>query len=151
MVEKKGEMQIGFGMIFSIFLIIAFIAFAIYGVSKFLCVNKMAQIESFKNDFQNDINKMYKSTSGSQSVSYVLPKKIKQVCFIDDEYSNVYFVPKDIGCQIEGEMMIKNIDITKTISDSRTRPKKLCIDAASGKITMVIKKSYNEAYVTITK
>jgi len=151
MFEKKGEMKIGFGMIFSIFLIIAFIAFAIYGVSKFLCVNKMAQIESFRNDFQNDINRAYKSSHISQSVSYTLPKKIKQVCFIDDGYSNVYFVPKDIGCQIEGEMMIKNIDITKTISDSRTRPKKLCIDTASGKITMTIKKSHNEAYVTITK
>ena len=151
MVEKKGEMQIGFGTIFSIFLIIAFIAFAIFGVSKFLCVNKMAQIESFKNDFQNDINKMYKSASGSKSVNYVLPKKIKQVCFTDNEYFNTYFVPEDIGCQITGDIMLKNIDITKTISGSTTRPKKLCIDTASGKITMTIKKSYNEAYVTITK
>lgn len=144
-------MQIGFGMIFSIFLIIAFLAFAVYGITKFLCINKMAQVESFKNDFQEDINKMYRSTSGSETVSYALPKKIKQVCFTDNEYFNTYFVPEDTGCQIAEDIMLKNIDITKTISGSTTRPKKLCIDTASSKITMVIKKSYNEAYVTITK
>lgn len=156
MVEKKrndkgAQMQIGFGMIFSVILIIAFIAFAVYGINKFLCVSKMAQIESFKNDFQNDIDKMWRSTSGSQPVNYVLPKKIKQVCFIDDEYSNMYFYPENYGCQITSDILLKNVDIDKTIASSTARPKKLCIDTSSGKISMVIKKSYNEDLVTITR
>jgi hypothetical protein len=143
---KKAQTQISFGVIFSIILIIIFIAFAVYGISKFLSVNKLAQIEKFKADFQADINKMWTSTQGSQSVEYSIPNQIQQVCFADGEFENMYFIPSDY----EGGVL-KNVNIPETIKSSKDKPKKLCIESSKGKISMTIKKYYNESLVTITK
>ncbi len=141
----KGQTQISFGMIFSIILIILFIAFAVYGISKFLGVNKFAQVEKFKNEFQADINNMWKSTQGSgQVVEYFVPKKISQVCFVDGEFENMYFVPLDSDYK---GYLLKNVDIGKTLKNSN----KLCIATSKGKIYMTIKKAYNENLVTIAK
>jgi hypothetical protein len=143
---KKAQMQIGFGVIFSIILIVIFIAFAIYAIGKFMSIRTMAQIEKFKSDFQGDIDRMWKSTSGSTEVQYYLPNKVKQICFVDNEDENIYFSPPDFKGGI-----LKNVDFTKTLASSRTNPKTLCINTVGGKVSMTIKKSYNEALVTITK
>jgi hypothetical protein len=141
--KKRGQTQISFGMIFSIILIVVFIAFAIYGITKFLGVQKFAQVEKFKNDFQADINNMWKSTQGSQDVEYFIPKKIEQVCFAEGEFYNMYFIPSDYDGYI-----LKNIDFAKI---NILSGKKLCISTLNGKISMTIKKNYNENLVTITK
>jgi hypothetical protein len=142
----RGQTELSFGMIFSVILIIVFIAFAVYGIIKFFEVKNLGQIEKFKGDFQIDIDNMWKSTQGSQPVSYLIPKKIKQVCFVDDKFENMYFVPADYK-----GVILKNIDITKTIAGSTSKPKELCIATVDGKISMTITKAYNENLVTITK
>jgi hypothetical protein len=148
----SGQTQISFGMIFSVILIIAFIAFAVYGITKFLCVNKVGQVERFKSDFQGDINNMWRSTQGSQEVNYIIPRNIKQVCFSDGEFENMYFViSKSNNCGFSDGDLLSNVDIAKTIAGSTSRPKKLCIDSSDGKIYLTIKKAYNEDLVTITK
>jgi hypothetical protein len=146
-IKNKGQMQLSFGTIFSIILIIIFIAFAIYGISKFLGVSKAAQVGKFESDFQSDINTMWKSTQGSQVVKYALPNKIEQVCFADGEFENMYFLPSG---NYDG-YTFKNIDITETIKSSTSKPKKLCIETSDGEISLTIKKDYNENLVTITK
>jgi hypothetical protein len=146
--KKRGQMQMSFGTIFSIILIIIFIAFAVYGVSKFLGVSNLAKVEKFKSDFQSDINTMWKSTQGSQELEYSVPNKIEQVCFTDGEFENMYFLPQN--SDYEG-YTLDNVDITKTIEDSKSNPKKLCMDTEDGKISLTIKKAYNENLVTITE
>jgi hypothetical protein len=146
-----GQTQLSFSMIFSVILIIVFIAFAVYGITKFLCVNKVAQVESFKRDFQINIDNMWKSTQGSQAVDYSIPKQIKQVCFANGEFENMYFIASNSNCGFSTGDVLKNVDIAKTIASSTSRPKKLCIDTSDGKISMTIKKAYNEDLVTITK
>lgn len=148
---KKAQMQISFGMIFSIILIIVFITFAVYGISKFLCLSKVAQVEKFKSDFQADIDKMYISTQGSQDVDYSLPNKIKQVCFVNDNSQNMRFVSSNFNCEISTGGLLKNVDIANTVKSSSANPKELCISTSNGKISMTIKKAYNENLVTITK
>jgi type II secretory pathway pseudopilin PulG len=152
--KKKGQMQIGFGMIFSIVLIIIFIAFAIYAISKFLGIQRFAQVEKFKNDFQEDIEKMWKSSASQGApVEYFIPKKIEQVCFFPDrkneltgKMENMYFVPDDFS-----NYSLEYVDMIKTVAGSRTVPKTLCISPVGGKISMTIKKNWNENLVTITK
>jgi len=141
-------MQISFGMIFSVILIILFIAFAVYGISKFLPLSRLAQVESFKSDFQGDIDKVWKGSGSSAPVEYSLPSKIKQVCFVNDEYRNMYFVPLDLDYN---KALLKNVDMIKTVAGSISNPKKLCIPTLDGKIHMTIKKAYNEILVTIAK
>jgi hypothetical protein len=143
--KNKAQMQISFGVIFSIFLIIVFITFAIYGIGKFLELKNIAEVEDFKIKFQGDIEKMWEG-SGNQEVTagpYYLPEKIKQVCFVNDEYENMYFVPGNF----EGEML-ENIDFTKTLSGLEP----LCISTSDGKISITISKAYdNKNGVTIAR
>lgn len=154
--SKRGQSQISFGMIFSILLIIFFVAFAIYGVIKFLEVQKLAQVAKFKSDFQADITKMWQSTQGSQPETYYLPKGIKQVCFATTtnpktgKDENMYFTPDD-QYKKYGGYLFNNLNIAKTTAGSTGYPKKLCIDVINGKISMTLKKEYNENTVTITK
>lgn len=144
--NKKAQMQIGFGVIFSVILIVVFIAFAVYGITKFLDIQKLAQVASFRQDFQNDIDSAWKSTSISQPVTYNVPKNIKQVCFMNNENENMYFVPD----KYEGALL-KNVDMIKTVTSPGSVNRRLCVDVTSGKLSLVIKKSYNEDLVTITK
>ena len=83
MKNKKGQMKLSFGMIFSIILIIIFIAFAFWGITKFLDYQKKIQINQFNNYFQQDIDKMWGGSIGSEEKAYNLPKKIDYVCFTD--------------------------------------------------------------------
>ncbi len=140
-------MQITFSMIFSIILIISFIAFAIYGIAKFLALARFANIETFKDNFQENVNGIWNSQSYNDVLEYKLPNKIEQVCFKEDEYENMYFIPSIY----EGES-INNIDMEKTLSSSNENPKSLCINSINGKINIRIQKEmYDKNGVTILK
>jgi hypothetical protein len=150
MINKNGQTQISFGLIFSMILIIFFIAFAIYGISKFLCISKSAQVELFKNNLQVNINNMRESTQGfSNSSNYYLPIKIEQVCFYDGEFENMYFVPDKFSCDISTRYMLENVNLAKTLDGSADG--KLCIETSKGKLYITVKKDYNEDEVTITR
>jgi len=140
--KKRAQMKLSFGMIFSIFLIIIFIAFAFYGIMKLLSFQEGVIIEQFKKNLQDDIDKMWKGSQGSQQVEYNLPEKIRSICFVDDEYENVVFNSD----KIVGGAKIEHIDIEQTLGNGNS----LCI-MNNEKIRMTIKKDYGEALVTIEK
>ena len=133
--NKSGQTQISFGTIFSVILIIIFIVFAVYGIGKFLSTVNYGKIEKFKNDFQKDIDDMWKSTGGGQPVEYLLPGKVQEVCFreSEDEFE-MYFEPFKLHYEEEN---LKHIDIEETLGNSRDF---LCISTAEGKISFVIEK-----------
>ena len=135
-------MKLSFGMIFSIILIVIFIAFAFYGVYKFLDMQKTMQIKKFETDLQADIDKIWASSQGSQGVEYILPTKISAVCFTDDEYENLIFKSSDF---ISGGK-IKHIDIEK-ITENKDP---FCIESINGKLRIILKKDYGENLVMIT-
>jgi hypothetical protein len=136
-------MKLSFGMIFSIFLIIVFLAFAIYVIIKFLNMQNLIQIETFQNNLQANVNKMWQSQQGSLEVKYNLPEKITAVCFIDDDYQNLMFESEN---PIDGEY-IENIDID-FITSGQTR---YCIENIDGKVSMTLVKDYGETLVKIKK
>ena len=138
--EKRGDFKLSFGMIFSIFLMVIFIAFAVYAITKFIDTQHTIQIEKFKDDLQNDVDAMWLS-SNSREVKYFLPDKITAVCFTDDEYEleNMYFVSEEI---IGGEF-IEHLDLTSLVEDP------YCIENINGEINFVISKDYGETLVRI--
>ncbi len=142
-INKKGAMELSFGMIFSIVLIIIFIAIAIYAIIKFLELQDSIKISKFESDLQSDIDKMWKGSQGSQEVEYTLPSKIDAVCFTDDEYQNLIFQSE----KIIGGKEIEHIDTANMTSVEE----QYCINNIKGKIGMVIKKDYGEALVIITR
>jgi len=145
--SKQGQTQISFGTIFSVILIIIFIVFAVYGIGKFLSTVNYAKIEKFGNDFQKDIDDMWKSTRGGNEHTYLLPGKVRAVCFRENENGDaeMYFEPFKLKYNAED---LKHIDIEKTIEELGNSP---CISTSNGKLSLVIKKDINTNLVVIKR
>lgn len=141
--SKRAQMKISFGMIFSIFLIISFLAFSFYAIKNFVNIGKESQIKQFVSSLQNDVDKMWKSSKGSQEESYSLPEKIEKICFKDDEFENLIFVSKEF---IAPEKIL-HLDLEKITSEENP----YCIDNTEGKVNLIIKKNFGENEVTIIK
>jgi uncharacterized protein (UPF0333 family) len=133
--KKKAQMKISFGMIFSIILIIAFLAFAFWGIKKFVGVQETAMIAQFKSDLQNDVNTMWNGPQGQQLMKYKLPKKIENVCF-RNSYENIYFEPRKYGSS-----NIEHVNIENNI----------CFENKEGTVTIGLKKDFGENLVTVAK
>jgi hypothetical protein len=164
MENKRGQMKISFGMIVSIILIVIFISFAFYATQKFLGISKSVQIGKFTEDLQTDIDKIWKSSQGSDENQYSLPSKIELVCFIDygsyargnqnihDELENEYYGTKNLffypseASEGMGSNTVKNINLEKTTETENP----FCIKNINGKISITAKKDFNEVLVTIT-
>lgn len=144
MKNKRGQMQLSFGMIFSIILIIIFIAFAVYGIGKFLNLQKNIQTKTFASDLQFDIDKLWNS-QGSQPVEYSLPANIERVCF--SEFEN------KLDIEIKTEKSIENYNIkhAKLSDDFSKGSGGNCISVKDRKISFQLEKGRNEALVTIGK
>lgn len=147
---KGGQMQLSFGMIFSIILIIAFIAFSIYAIKKFLDFQNFIKIEQFADDLQKDIDDMWKSSQGSYEAEYSLPTKVNAVCFKipipEDDYENLYFDSERI---IPGKK-IEHVNINKTL-DAAGEEEFVCFENIKGKVKMILQKDYDEVLVTISQ
>lgn len=141
--NKRGQLNLSFGMIFSILLIVVFIALAVYGIIKFLEFQDTIKIEKFVDDLRQEIDAMWKGEPGSQKVEYSLPTRIEEVCFVDDEYENLVFNSKKI---IRGRNM-DNIDIESITSKENP----YCIDNINGKVKMTVVKNDGETLVRITR
>lgn len=146
--EKRGQraqMQLSFGMIFTIILIAIFIAFAVYGIKTFLASQQTIQLNQFVSALQKDVNEAYGSTLSNRTESYTIPKSIEQVCFESSGSNNLFL----IGESSYFQKTIKNIDIAKIVEQQKDN--KLCIDVKSGKISLVIEKRFGESLVIIRK
>ena len=162
-VSKRGQMNLSFGMIFSIILIIVFISFAFFAIKKFISLSESVQIEKFANDLQNDIDKAWKGSQSSQTREYFLPSKIKYLCLIDyskksvgknsqfyDELRNVYLETENLffypigSAEGLNSKEIKHIDLEKTTATQNP----LCFENKEN-IKIFLKKEYGEALVTI--
>jgi len=141
--NKKAQLNISFGMIFSIILIIAFIAFAFYAIKTVLNWQSSLQIETFMNDLQIDVDKIWKGIPETQTVDYSLPNKITFICFQDSEFENLRFISKEI---IRGKI-IQHIDIGKTLLEKE----EFCIQNINGKVIFKLVKNSGEIFVKIVK
>ena len=159
--KKKGQMQLSFGMIFSIILIVAFLAFAIFAIIKFLGTSEDIQILDFKDQVIEDVDKLWKGSQGSQEREYFLPKEIKEVCIVDfsshlssEKYKdfqlisygteNLAFYPVGSASGLDSTN-IKNIDVEEITSDRNPK----CFEAIKGKVKITISKEYGENLVML--
>ena len=139
----RGQMKLSFGMIFSVILIIIFLAFAFYAIYKFLEVKDNMLIGKFGNELQQDVDRIWKGEQGSEDFEYILPKKIDAVCFVDDEFHNLIFKSEDY---IEGKK-IEHIDIEKILNNKE----KFCADNIDGKVLIIIEMDFGEKLVSVRK
>ena len=151
---KKGALELSFGMIFSIFLIIVFLGFAFYVITNFIDFGTNAKIGAFVNDFQNGVDKAWKGFQSSEEEIYNLPDKIEKVCLIDlnsepkieeelyEEFefiadsfeSNLFFYPyKNLELT---QAKINHIDLEKITEKENP----YCFGVSDGEVKIIIKK-----------
>ena len=167
-IRKKGDMNISFGMIFSIIMIIIFVTFAFYAIQKFLGFSNSAQAGQFTSSLQLDVDRIWRGSQATENKDYNLPTKVKYICFADysptankkgenedfyDELNqaffgdeNLFFYPPGSGEGFDS-VKIKHIDLEKITENENP----LCFPNVKGKISLTIKKDFNEALVSIEK
>lgn len=167
MKENRGELNLSFGMIFSIILIIIFIAFAFYAIFKFLDYQKKIQIGQVVTYLQEDIDKMWKGSQGYVQKEYVLPSKIDYVCFADflksgsgpkanlyhdfqlfssGGESNMFIYPREAAESYES-LILKHISIMNITKEENP----YCIENVNGKVKIGIKIDIGDTLVTLSR
>ena len=164
--RKSGQMQISFGMIFSIILVVAFLAFAFYAIRVFINAGEGAQAAKFIDEFQDDINRIWNSEVSLETNEYGLPGYADFVCLIDfssdAEGENSILYPQIRGSvdYVNNNMafwpvehgsfesaLIRHIDIETTTSSDNP----LCFGAENGKVRITLRKDMGEALVTVER
>ncbi len=161
--NSRGQLELSFGMIFSIILIVIFLSVAIYAIMKFLDLQESVKTANFVDKLENDVDKIWRGTQGAEEITYDVPTKIEKVCFIDYSSSskgkdqNLFFELQRV--QIENENLafypvgsgegldsveIKHADIERITAVNNPS----CINN-NGKITLTIEKDFNENLVNI--
>jgi hypothetical protein len=167
--NKKAGMDISFNFIFSLILIIAFIAVAIYGIMFFLNMQKCADTGMFKQDLQSKVNQYWAMTGSTinQELSLPLTKTIEAVCFVDlnregkgqwedlyedfEFYSygkeeNMFFYPAGNACKGQEGFEIEKINIERITQENNP----YCILNVEGRIiTRIVKNARDDVLVCI--
>jgi len=163
----RGQIKISFSMIFSIFLIVVFLAVAFYAIKTFFNFQDSAEVGIFINDLQTDVDRIWRSTESSQTREYNLPDEISKVCFVDfgegvgssGDFAHLYNELKfyDVG---ERNMMfyppeasdtegtnIENINVEETTRFDNP----FCLDVSQGKLELTLVKNFGEARVRVER
>lgn len=156
-------MEISFGMIVSIILIIVFLLVASYAIGKFLGLQKSVQIGKFKENLQVEIDKIWKSSQGSKEFYISLPSRITKVCFVNFEANsigkdngiydelkrgfygseNLIFYPVGSGEGLDSTI-IEHIDLEKTTEKQNP----FCAENTKGS-KIILKMDFGEDLITI--
>ncbi len=134
--KKRGQLHLSFGMIFSIILIIIFIAFAFYAIQKFLDLQNSIKINTFYDTLQNDVNTVWNSAQATSGKSYILPTYIKKICFTNAGNQNLIIYGDNN--RPSGSHNIDNINSTQS-----------CFDVVNGKAAFTLQKTFTDTLVTI--
>ncbi len=166
--NKKSQEAIGmsFSMIFSIILIIFFIAVAFMAIRYFLKVQNCARVGDFVSEVKIKTTEAWDSQKSGFEKKYILPSNLEYVCFADLsqelrgqneavledlgffqewEKSNMLLYPKGNSCNMPVHN-IEHLDIAKMTKTKNP----YCIEVKSGQITLKFEKGYVDRLVTIS-
>jgi len=161
---RRAQMKLSFGMMFSIILIIIFLAFAFYAIMKLLNLQGQVTVGKFIEDLQEDVDKIWAGSGGSQEFKGSLPSEITYICFVDYNssargamqnlysrlrrvytgYENLFFHPLGASDLIDSTE-IKHLNILEITSEANP----FCIANTNKKVKMTLSRSYGEELVRI--
>lgn len=163
--RKRGQFNLSFAMIFSIIVIIAIVATAIYVMTYFLNLNKCTTLGFFFDDLDNEVEKAWRSPQYQDIFEATLPSNLEFVCFGNltqgaltspdqekkdelkfspyrDENKNVFLLPSRKACS--GDLANFNLEHAETSGF-------FCIPVENGKIEVRIQKQITGNLVKISK
>ncbi len=161
----KGQFEISFGMIFSIILIIAFIAVAIYAIMFFLKLRCTTDTGILIQDLREEVNRIWAGAGEQSSKSFTINNcGIEYVCFFnpnlvkkgryldfsdkfkeisgEDSFNNLYFYPY-------GKTSLASTEI-KHINNEAFKNNPDCFEIIDHKISIKFSKNLNESLVRIS-
>jgi hypothetical protein len=159
--SKKGQLQISFGMIFSLILIIATVAITGYVLVRFVIMKEGVDCSQFYDSVQKSVDSAW---VGDGATFYPLKEsvssKIKNVCFGNislppNKYKSIY---DEIKFRSSKDSNIFIYPIDSKICGNGPTSKRLdhisssnffCVQVKEGKITINISKSSTENLVTL--
>ncbi len=161
MKKTKGQIQMSFGMIFSIIIIIATVAVAFYFIQKFLDSSDCVILGDFKSKLQEDIDSAWRSPIAQKKFVGSLTRGIESVCFgsikdrvpgtnenefqefsyLVDSDKNLFLYPSNEACNGRSAVLkLKNVDSKGFF----------CKKVVNGKIEFnIIKESATQALVKV--
>lgn len=163
--SKKGQIKLSFGMIFSIILIIIFVAFAFYAIKMFIGLGDDAKSNKFIDDLQSDVDRVWRSPQSNELQEYSLPTKVGFACFVDFDvrrkgtysylYDQLYFsyfsnenlVFYPLGSSGIESVNIEHLNLSKMIEVENP----FCLENDGGIVKLTLVKDYDESLITITR
>lgn len=168
-INKRGQMEMSFQLIFSIILIAVFIYAAFYGIRYFLERADQVQVGQFLADLKSDVNNAWQSTETSNVYTFNLPDGVKKVCFSNFNYlsynksycpefeiyrtaaqregSNVFFCPPS-GASNVGAPVHFRIDCDGTDCLRFPAKQPYCLSNNNG-VTITLERNLGEAFVKL--
>lgn len=166
-----------FSVIFSIFIIIAIIAVAVYAIIHFMSLDNCAQIGMFYDDFQSEITQAWKDEIYEDIFVVKLPREVETVCFgrldvpttfdsdvplqnfLKNEYSSspdtyVFLITKKDKELCEGMARLKLQHAEASLTIGNVKNKFFCkpaADLSNPEKTIKLKISSTESLVSILK
>jgi hypothetical protein len=158
--KKRGQIEIGFGMIFSIILIIALIAVAFYAIKYFLDLKDCTNAGLFYQSLENKVDGAWNAVSVQDTFSGSVPGGVTKVCFgttglmpsagseaeldkferYSDEGDNVMFSPPQKVCSGLETHKIEHVKMNNFF----------CVNAVDGKVQVKLSKTPSDSAVTLS-
>ena len=155
---KRGQIELSFGMLFSIIIIIATIAIAFYFLRVFFQTSSCTSFELLHADIRDRIKDVWRSPQAQEKIVLTVPQAITAVCFgVPDvrhaigekldayrvQGQGVYLYPPQEACQ--GSLAAKRIE------HSAPSPAWFCTNVSKGKAQVTfLKEGPTQAEVRIT-
>lgn len=158
--KKEAQIELSFGMIFAIFLIVAAVAVTFYAIIYFVKSGKCVEIGLYYQDLKEEIDRAWASEITQKPVSGALPSAIEKVCFgsLESSYSgfekehenierlsrrstnNVFVYPAEKACGKESSSFnLEHVEIESFF----------CVDNGEEGAKIKLSKSASEALVKI--
>lgn len=159
--KKRGQIQISFGMIFSIIIIIATLAVAFFVITHFLNLSGCTKTSLFWNSLKGEVDKAWGGDFTQEVYSADLPSGITKVCFgnftqmpYDEDKAlfeelemyeksgrNSYLYPPEKACEGLAFYNLEHI-----VTD-----KFFCVPVKSGKMSVKLSKTSLDVFVKLSK
>ncbi len=161
MLNKRGQLDISFGMIFSIILIVAVIGVSFYAITKFLEIKNCTGVALFYDEFQNKVDSIWASSSARTNFEGALPSGINYVCFGNENLpntnikygqqyreisryirngANTFIYPPEKGCETPSTK-IEHLDLTNLGFE--------CFEVKEGKVELALEKTSSDSEVRL--
>jgi len=161
--KRSGQIQVSFGMIFSIIIVIATVAVGFYVINYFLNLSSCTKAGMFWDSLGDEVDKAWKSDMTQKVFQGAVPSGVKYVCFgnfsltpennvttrnifseleeFGETDKNAFMYPPEKACEVGF------YDLKHTRSDNF-----FCVPAKSGVVNFKISfESSKSALVTLSK